>query len=158
MLAAHPVAAQDGAHVRAVDPVISPLIARGIERSATFRELVRAIDSSDSYVYVKEGRCGASARACLAGVTAAGSTRFVWVKVDLRTADTEVISRIGHELRHTLEVIEDHTVRNNGSAFFLYTRIGTHAVGSAIETTAAIATDRRIRKELRDFERRAINK
>jgi hypothetical protein len=84
MLAAHPGAGQQATHLRAVDPNISPLIALGIERSATFRQLVHAIDSHDSYVYVKEGRCGAGAPACFAGVTAAGSTRFIWVKVDLR--------------------------------------------------------------------------
>jgi hypothetical protein len=155
MLAAHPGAGQQATHLRAVDPNISPLIALGIERSATFRQLVHAIDSHDSYVYVKEGRCGAGAPACFAGVTAAGSTRFIWVKVDLRAADSEVISHIGHELRHALEVIEAPAVRDNSSAFFLYNRIGTHTVGSAIETNAAVAAGRRIRKELRDFERLA---
>jgi len=64
MLAAHPGVAQEATHVRAVDPVIGPLIARGIERSATFRGLVRAIDSSDSYLYMK-GRLVCSKRARL---------------------------------------------------------------------------------------------
>jgi len=118
MLAAHPGVAQEATHVRAVDPVIGPLIARGIERSATFRGLVRAIDSSDSYVYMKEGSCAPSVRACLVAVTSAESARFVWLKVDLRTADAELISRMGHELSHALEVIEEPTVRDNGSMFF----------------------------------------
>lgn len=155
MLAAHPGVAQEATHVRAVDPVIGPLIARGIERSATFRGLVRAIDSSDSYVYVKKGSCGPSVRACLVAVASAESARFVWLKVDLRTADAELISRMGHELRHALEVIEEPTVRDNGSMFFLYKRIGTHMAGSTIETRAAMTAGRRIRKEVRDFERRA---
>ena len=45
------------------------------------------------------------ARYC-AAVTAAEPARFVWVKVDVGAADAELISRIGHELRHALEVIE----------------------------------------------------
>jgi hypothetical protein len=154
MLAAQPGGAQHATHVRAVDPVIGPLIARGVEHSATFRDLVRAIDSSDSYVYVKEGSCGPSVRACVVAVTPAESARFVWLKVDVRTADAELISRVGHELRHALEIIEAPTVRDNGSMFFLYKRIGTHVVGSTIETRAAIVAGRKIRKELRDSARR----
>jgi len=57
-------------------------------------------------------------RACLVAVTSAESARFVWLKVDLRTADAELISRMGHELSHALEVIEEPTVRDNGSMFF----------------------------------------
>jgi hypothetical protein len=155
VLAAQPGAAQDTTHVRAVDPAIGPLITRGIEHSVTFRQLVAAIDASDSYVYVKEGSCGRSVRACLVAVTAAHSARFVWVKVDVRRADAELIGRIGHELRHALEVIEQPTVRDNDSVFFLYNRIGTHVAGSTIETNAAVAAGHRIRKELDDFERPA---
>jgi hypothetical protein len=99
MLAAQPGVAQDAAHVRAVDPVIGRLIARGIEHSATFRELVAAIDTSDSYVYVKAGACGRSVRACLVPVTATESARFVWVNVDVRRADAESIGHIGHGSR-----------------------------------------------------------
>jgi hypothetical protein len=88
-------------------------------------------------------------------VTSAESARFVWLKVDLRTADAELISRMGHELRHALEVIEEPTVRDNGSMFFLYKRIGMHMAGSTIETRAAMTAGRKIRHELRDFERRA---
>jgi hypothetical protein len=153
ILAAQPGAAQEAAHVRAVVPVIGPLIARGIEHSVTFRELVAAIDASDSNVYVKKGSCRHTVRACLVAVTAAESARFVWVTVDVHTADAELISRIGHELRHAIEVIEQPAVRDNDSMFFLYKRIGTHLAGSTIETNAAMVADHRIREELRDFER-----
>ena len=157
VLAAQPAAAQDATRVRAVDLGIRPLIARGLERSATFRELVRAIDSGDSYVYVKEGSCGPGVRACLVSVTSAESVRFVWVKVDVRTVDAELISLVGHELRHALEVIDEPTVRDDSAMAFLYERIGTHGAGGSIETRAAVVTGRRIRKELRDFERHATS-
>ena len=80
IFAAHPAAAQDATHVRAVSPVVGPLIARGIEHSATLRGLVAAIDASDSDVYVEEGSCSPSVRTCLAAVTATESARFIWVK------------------------------------------------------------------------------
>jgi hypothetical protein len=155
LLAAQPGEAQGTMHVRAVDPVIGPLIAQGIEQSATFRELVAAINASDSYVYVNEGSCSGSVRACLVAVTANDSARFVWVKVDARRADAELISRIGHELRHAIEVIEQPAVRDNDSMFFLYKRIGTHVAGSTVETNAAMIADHRIREELRNFARQA---
>ena len=90
-----------------------------------------------------------------ASVTSAKSARFVWVQVDVRTVDAELISLVGHELCHALEVIEEPTVRDNGAMIFLYKRIGAHGAGSTIDTTAAITAGRRIRKELRDSERRA---
>jgi len=51
--------------IRHVNPVIAAAIARGIERSATFRRLAEAIESTDGIVYITEGRCGRSVNACL---------------------------------------------------------------------------------------------
>jgi hypothetical protein len=41
--------------VRAVDPVIGPLITRGIEHSVTFRQLVAAIDGGFGEVRLGQG-------------------------------------------------------------------------------------------------------
>jgi hypothetical protein len=154
MVAAYPSAAQDAPHVRSVDPVISRLIVRGIERSATFRELVAAVDASDGYVYVKRGDCGPGVSSCFVAVTEAGSARFLWVKVNSRKMDDDLVSFIGHELRHTLEVIEQPAVRSNGDTYFLYERIGTHSTMDTIETRAAVEAGWKIRKELLAYERR----
>jgi hypothetical protein len=148
-------AAQDATHVRSVDPVLNQLIARGIERSATFRELVAAIDASDSYVYVKRGKCGAGVRTCFMAVIDAGSVRFLWVNVNSRKPDDSLVSSIGHELRHTLEVIEQPAVRSNGEKYFLYGCIGTHSTANTIETRAAVEAGSKIQKEIFAYERRA---
>jgi hypothetical protein len=154
MLAALPGAAQHATHVRTVDPVISRLIERGIERSATFRKLVAAIDASDSYVYIKRGDCGAGVRSCFIAVTDSDSARFLWVKVNSRKMDDTLVSLIGHELRHTLEVIEEPAVRNNSHAYFLYGRIGTHSTVGTIETRAAVDAGDKILQEVTAYERR----
>jgi hypothetical protein len=155
MLAALPGAAQDATHVRSVHPDINRLIASGAERSATFRELVRAIDASDSYVYVRKGSCRVPVPTCLVGVSDAGSARFLWVLVDVRRPDTELIALIGHELRHTLEVIGQPAVRNNADFYFFYRRNSPQSIAAdAIETSAAIEAGRKIREEVLTYERR----
>ena len=123
-----------------VDPVIGGLIARGIGRSPTFRELVAAINASDSYVYVKKGDCGAGVHSCFIAVTDSGLARFLWVKVNSRKMDDGLVSLIGHELRHTLEVIDEPAVRSNGANDFFYGRIGTHLTIGTIETRGAVVT------------------
>jgi hypothetical protein len=156
MLAARPSSAQDSTHVRSAEPAIRHLIARGLERSATFRELVAAIDASDSYVYVKTGDCGAGVHVCFIAVTDAGSVRFLWVKVNSRKSDDDtLVSLIGHELRHTLEVIEQRAVRSNGDRYFFYERVGTHSTIGTIETRAAVDAGKNIQKEVLMYERRA---
>ena len=74
------VTAQDTApvpRVRSNSARIVDAIARGVERSATFRGLVDTIDATDGLVFVEEGRCGHSGiRACLLlSVTIAGPHR-----------------------------------------------------------------------------------
>lgn len=51
--------------VRSEDPLIAKLIADAPALSATFRDLVTAIDTTNGIVYVESGRCGRGARACL---------------------------------------------------------------------------------------------
>jgi hypothetical protein len=142
-------------HVRSANPAIRSLIAAATERSATFRRLVQDIDASDSYVYVNEGRCGHGVRACFARVTASGPQRFLWVKVDTHKADSDLMGSIGHELRHTLEVIADPAVRTDAARFFLYERIGRHETGSVRETQAATDAGATVRWEVLKFNREA---
>jgi hypothetical protein len=59
-------------------------IEHAIERSTTFRQLVRTIQESDSIVFLTEGDCGHHQPACFTTVTAAGSRRIMWVIIDLR--------------------------------------------------------------------------
>ena len=56
--------------VRPEDAAIRALIASGMERSATFRDLKTRLDSADVIVYVRFSRCAGGVAACLAWASA----------------------------------------------------------------------------------------
>ena len=71
------------------------------------------------------------------------------VVVDTRKADWDLMGSIGHELRHTIEVIAEPAVRDNSSKFFLYQQIGTLGTATARETQAAVEAGNTVRAEVR---------
>ena len=104
----------------------------------TFKELVATIDRSDGLVYIEEGKCGHSVRACLAlTVTVAGPYRILRILIDPRGPQRRLISSIGHELRHAVEVLGDPTIRSNAAVFHFALRQGPTA-RERFETTDAI--------------------
>jgi hypothetical protein len=128
-----------------------------MEGSATFRQIVRTIEDSDTYVYVLEGDCGHGVRACFAGVTTAGARRIMRVTIglDARRPAWDVMASIGHELRHTIEAIQDPTVRSTAAQYFLYERIGFKGTAHSSETLAARDAGNAVRAEVRRFARSA---
>ena len=151
ILAASQASAQ-AAHLRSSSPVINAAIQTAIERSATFRSLVATINASDSYVFVNDGDCRHGVRACLATVGSGGSSRFLFVFIGSGKSDADLMASIGHELRHTVEVIADPTVRTTSAMFFLYERIGRHGT-SQHETPDAMAAGNAVRAEVKRFSR-----
>ena len=144
-----------GSHVRSSSPAIVALMQQATERSATFQRLVETIEASDSYVYVNEGECGHGVRACFVTVAKAGSNRFMFVKVDTRKADWDLMGSIGHELRHTIEVIGNPSVTSSTAMYFFYEQLGTHGITGAHETQAATDAGNTVRSEVRKFNRQA---
>jgi plastocyanin len=142
-------------HLRSSSPAINAAIKVAIERSVTFRDMVAAINASDSYVFVNEGDCGHGVHACLANVGNSGSHRFLFVLIDSRKSGGELLASIGHELRHTIEVIGDPTVRTNAAMFFLYERIGQHGRSGQHETLDAMTAGNAVRAEVKKFNREA---
>jgi hypothetical protein len=131
------------------------MIQQATERSATFRGLVEKIDASDSLVFVNEGHCGHGVRACFVSVTSSQTSRYMFVLVDTRKADWDLMRSIGHELRHTIEVIAQPGIRDNVAKYFFYGQIGTHGASGARETAAAIEAGNIVRSEVRTFNRQA---
>src|SRR5262249_29993216 len=86
--------ASDRDHVRAINPTIAMLIQHARERSHTFRDLLDRINGSDGIVYVEPGKCREGMHGCLVNVTMAGPTRLLWVKVDLRGNDCDLMGLI----------------------------------------------------------------
>jgi hypothetical protein len=136
--------------VRSSNATIAALIKQAVERSKTFRGLVETINASDGIVYVEEGTCCHGVRACFVTVTVAGPNRILRVKVDTRQADSDLMWLIGHELRHTVEVLSDRTVTSQVDLYFFYGHMGQEQNGGrSFETAAAIEAGEAIRAEVR---------
>ena len=148
-------AAAVDSHVRSHNPAIVTLIQQASERSATFRALLATLNASDSYVYVSEGECNHGARACFVSVSKAGTSRMMWVRVVTRKAygDEDLMGSIGHELRHTIEVLAVPTVNSPEAMFMFYAGLAFHGTGGGYETKAAVDAGEAVRSEVRAFNR-----
>jgi hypothetical protein len=146
---------QPMAHVRSSNSDLTALIEQAGQRSATFRGLLDTINASDSIVFVEAGNCGHGVRACFVSVAASGAYRYMRVIVDTRKADWDLMGSIGHELRHTIEVIGAPRVRDNVSKHFFYEQIGTRGTATARETQVAVDAGNTVRAEVRRFNKQA---
>jgi len=136
--------------VRSENPPIAQLIADAPGLSATFRNLVTAIDATNGIVYVESGRCGRSARACLVlNMQVAGPNRILRVVVTTRRDREELIGSIGHELHHALEILRDPEITTSAAMFFHFFGRSSFSP-NRFETDGAIQAGRRIEDELRD--------
>jgi hypothetical protein len=134
--------------VRSSQSGLTALIARANTQSQTFGRLSNDVNASDGIVYVEPGLCGRGAAACLTDVTIAGDKRILWVRVDARRADIDLIASIGHELRHAVEVLGNPTIKTNAAMHLFYVREGVVRGSSAFETAAAVEAGTAVRAEL----------
>ncbi len=142
------------AHVRTDHPVLATLIREGIDRSATFRRLVDAIQTTDGVVYVEQGRCGHGVRACLAlSITVAGPHRVIRMVVEDLHPEAEAIPAIAHELYHSLEILRQPTITTSEGIYLFYKQYGSWQ-RDAFETEAAVEAGNAVSRELRKRTRR----
>ena len=140
----------DHRHLRAVDKRVSDAIADGLGRSATFANLVVALDRSDVIVYIETSR---GVPSTLAGrmliVAGPASQRYLRIQISAAPRGIELIALIGHELQHALEVAASPDVRDEKSLIALYQAIGHGTRGQhKFDTIAAQDAGRRVRTEL----------
>jgi hypothetical protein len=141
-----------GDRVRTNNAAIATLIEHASERSQTFRGLIETINASDGIVFLEKGTCNDGRRACFVTVTMAGQNRMLWVKVDTRGTDCDIMGLIGHELRHTVEVLGDHTVTGPIAMYFFYSQV-TDKRSPPFETDAASKAGEAVRDEVRQTRR-----
>jgi hypothetical protein len=136
--------------IRAGNAAIATLIQHASERSHTFRGLEETISASDGIVYIEPGTCGRDMRACFVNVTMAGSNRILWLMVDVRGVDCDLMGLIGHELQHAVEVLGDPSITSGTEMYFFYRENPDgRSGGPAFETDAAIKADETVRAEVR---------
>jgi hypothetical protein len=137
------------AHVRSDSAAIVALMARASDTSTTFRQLVEAIETSGSVVYIQGGACLDNARACFVSVTMAGSRRNLWVRVTTKVHDNDcdLMGSIAHELRHTVEVLDVSIVTSTAALVAFYRWYGVRGSARTYETQAAIDAGNAVRSE-----------
>ena len=75
------------------------------------------------------------------------------MKIDVGRADRDVMASIGHELRHTIEVLGVRAVTSGAAMFLFYHREGSMGTTGAFETAAAVEAGDAVKAELRKFRR-----
>jgi hypothetical protein len=126
--------------VRAGNARLASLISEARERSHTFTALITSIDSTDGIVFIEEGRCRRGAPACLTWhVTLAGPYRMLFVRLDPRRSDLDLMASAGHELQHALEVLANASLRSTAAIQLFYMRGMSPETLRTPETAAAEA-------------------
>src|SRR5262245_30205193 len=134
--------------VRPEGAAIRSLIDRGMERSATFRDLNTSLDNANVIVYVRFAPCFAGVPSCLIWASADTKARRLLVKIDRfgRSPD-ELTALLAHELQHANEVASDSEVTDFASFQSSFALRGwKHAVG--FETEEARKISKRVAAEL----------
>ena len=147
------LAAQRGittTRVRSEHALIVAAIANAAEHSPTFRGLLEAVEKTDGIVYVTGDSCRRGLQACLVTVRSAPPVRFVFITVDMRKAvGCELLSSIGHELQHVLEVLANPKIVNHDTLTHFYMRRGATGDEARFETESAVRTGLLVEKEVR---------
>jgi hypothetical protein len=79
---------------------------------------------------------------------------MLWVTIDTRRVDSELIASIGHELQHAIEILSNPDVRSTAAMYIFYSRFAKR-IGpgrGAFETAAATKVGNAVREEIRAFE------
>src|SRR5262245_38963937 len=137
-------------HVRALTPGLTEVLIQGLVRSPPFADLVAALARSDVIVNIVASqnlRPSIVARILL--VPSPKQVRFLRMQVRTEGFFVDLIVRVGHELRHALEIAAASDVRDDRGLVRFYERIGTRMTdGHEYETADARETARQVRRDL----------
>lgn len=142
-----------GAESRSVRPLGTLNIEafdRGLQRSATFRALVAALERRDLIVHITTSR---DLPLSLTGMTRfvadRSGTRYIRIELAASLSPSVRVSVLGHELQHALE-IADSGARTMEAVLAFYQAGGRKAatISDGWETTAAEVTERRVWVEI----------
>jgi hypothetical protein len=144
--------------IRTESGFLTAVVEAGIERSVSFRSLVERIEQSDVIVHLT---CDRFKSGTLAGRTLLASAgpevRYLRVQINCQQSDPALVSVVGHELQHVVEIASARSVVDDKSFTRLFRTIGFSTCWGAepdrFETAAALAASARVRAEyLHDLE------
>jgi hypothetical protein len=158
-VAAAPAAAQDhgepqlavfsaASRVRCLDSEARRLLATALEASPTVARQVASLQSTDLIVGI-ETTAERKTRGDVRILGATPETRLVRIRIRIPGARTALVSVLGHELQHALEIAAEPAVRDAATLRAHYLRIGYERAGGGLyETEAALEAGRRVAAEL----------
>jgi hypothetical protein len=137
------------ARVRPMHKRVEALLSTGMDRSATFRQLVQRIEGSDVIVYVEARHdlrdgVGGSMRF----VTRSATDRFVRILLNARHSNPTLVALLGHELQHVVEVAEHDEVQSADDLRDFYRRTGVRTGPDSFDSDAARQTGYLVRAEI----------
>ena len=142
-------------HVRIVDRDLRQILERAAADSPTLRTLIARLDDSDVIAYVRcDQRLKSRSAGNLAFMSTAGGFRYVQIRVACGGSESSQAVRIGHELRHAVEVADLRAIVDLDSFDREYARIGVKRPASgevprSYETENAVRAGEQIVQELR---------
>jgi hypothetical protein len=137
--------------VRTHDARVRTALAKGMTRSAAFREVVRRVEANDVIVYIEmDPRLRGKLAGRMYWVVSTREARYVRVALNPELSGSHLIATLAHELQHVVEVGETPSVVDEPTLTTLYRGIGTerHAQSRAWDTEAAQVTGDVVRREL----------
>ena len=138
--------------VRAFDPAVAAVIARGAASSMTLRALINTLERSDVIVHVEQvNRPGHGLAAATRFVTRAGGHRYIRVTLYGTWSLSQTIALIGHELQHAVELATAEWVVDQATCLELFHAIGRRTCDArrvCYETEAAVIAGARVLDDL----------
>ena len=143
-------APSESVRLRPLQPIARKLVADGLKRSTTIRQLADRLRGSDLIVYV-EVRSDMSSQTAgsLRFIAPSASDRFLRISLNRQYDWTTLIALLGHELQHVSEVADAPEVRSPDALRRLYQRVGVRVGRDAYDSLEAQRTGRLVRTELR---------
>ena len=139
------------ARVRAGDKRTAALLVRGLERSATVRNLVTELERRDVIVYLEmQPALKQRLAGRLAWVTATPRHRYVRISINPELSTDTAIATLGHELQHALEVATAPEIRCSQTLENFYRQHGESNPSevNGWDTEAARVAGEDVRREL----------
>jgi len=144
--------ADPDSRVRSSHARLAALLTEGQLRSATFRQLTARLQISDLIVHVEAAPVGHPLDGGLQFVSATPLRRYLRITVRTDLPASQLVSLLGHELMHAVEVADRPEVRDEDSFRQLYESIGQPGPRGArvtYDTRAAVEAGTKVALELR---------
>lgn len=125
------------ARVRAMDKRVETLLATGMDRSPTFRQLVRRIEGSDVIVYIEARHDLRIGGASMRFLAKSASDRFVRIQLNAGHNNPTLVAILGHELQHAVEVAEHPDVESAEDLRSFYRQSGVRTGPDSFDSEAA---------------------